>query len=501
MMKRILCILLISVMLFSFVACAKDPAADGENTGENTTAVVFDVEEDDPRKQLEVPQMGVDGFAGYGGKEIVILQRGDYKDEFYSEKETGQLIPDAVYKRNQFVQDYLGVTLGWAISNGRESDEQKSRLDAAINNGDEVYHISANFASYAVEWIGDGYFKNLNALSEDENYLSPEKVWWNQSYNKEATIYGKQFFMVGDATTTAITRLEILAVNETLLKEYIGLEVNDLLNKVYDRTWTYETFLEYVESVGNANVYGASLQCNAKSIDGFLAALAIPIVERTEGDTITLAYDNEKTLEIADALRDLYQENEFVYSAYTNSYDDNVKKFTGNNAIFYAGMLGDVGDYFKKVSFKYAVLPMPIWDDNQTEYRATPHDEYSILGIPYNVTSVEETTAVMEVMAAESYRSLRPALCEKAYQYRYLATPEKAKMFDYIVDNTYYDCGYIYSMAFGGPVQWMLRWYVGYDRENFPTQYIGDLSSKIKEVEPANTTDLATLLSDIAAAK
>ena len=500
MMKRIVCILLVSLMLFSFVACAKDPGTEDNNTDANT--VVYDVEDtDDPAKILEVPQKGVDGFEGFGGKEIVILQRGDYKDEFYSEKETGQLIPDAVYKRNQFVQDYLGVTLGWAIANGRESTEQKSRLDAAINNGDEVYHISANFAAYAVEWIGEGYFKNLNGLAEDQNYLSPEKVWWNQSYSKEATIYGKQFFMVGDATTTAITRLEVLAVNETLLKEYVGLDINDLLNKVYDRTWTYETFLEYVESVGSANVYGASLQCNATSVDGFLAALAVPIVERTEGDAITLNYDSEKTADIANALRDLYQENEFVYSESTHMYDQQfVQKFTSNSAIFYAGLLGDVGDHFKKVSFKYAVMPMPIWDDNQAEYRSAPHDEYSILGIPINVTSLQETTAVMEVMAAESYRSLRPALCEKAYQYRYLATPEKAKMFDYIVDNTYYDCGYIYSMAFGGPVQWLLREYVVYDA-NSGTKYIGDLAAKIKEVEPANTSGLNTLLNGIANAK
>ena len=74
-------------------------------------------------------------------------------------------------------------------------------------------------------------------------------------------------------------------------------------------------------------------------------------------------------------------------------------------------------------------------------------------------------------------------------------------MFDYIVDNTYYDCGYIYSMAFGGPVQCMLRWYVGYDRDNFADKYIDDLSAKMASTKEANSKDLATLLSDIAAAK
>ena len=74
-------------------------------------------------------------------------------------------------------------------------------------------------------------------------------------------------------------------------------------------------------------------------------------------------------------------------------------------------------------------------------------------------------------------------------------------MFDYIVDNTYYDCGYIYSMAFGGPVQWLLRNYVVYDREIFPDKYIGDLASEIKEVEPANTKGLNDLLTGILNAK
>ena len=500
MLKRILCLLMVALMLLSFVACGPTQDPDTNDDGKDT--VTFEPEDpDDPTKQLDVPQKGTDGFEGFGGKEIVILQRGDYKDEFYSEKEVGQIVPDAVYKRNQFVQDYLGVTLGWAVSPGRESDTQKGYLDRAVTNGAEVYHMSANFAAYAVEWIGAGYFLDFNSIPEEDNYMDFSKVWWNQSYSKEATIYGKQFFTVGDATTTAITRLEVLAVNDKLLRDYVGIEVNELLQMVYDRTWKFETFLEYVSSVGDAMIYGASLQCNATSVDGFLGSLAIPIVERTEGDAISMIYNSEQTATILNALRELYQENNYVFSTSTHMYDQKfVNMFTQNNAIFYAGLLGDVATYFKGLPFTYSVIPFPIWDDNQTEYRSCPHDEYSILGIPVNVTSLAATTAMMEVMAARSYQEVRPALCEKAYQYRYLATPEKAKMFDFIVDNTYYDCGYIYSIAFGGPVQWLLRNYVVYDA-NVADKYIGDLASEIKKVEPANTTGLNNLLTGIANAK
>ena len=525
MLKRIISILLLLVMICGLISCdlldddeeetsdlAETQSTETETkTKEEETTRSSSKKEEKPKEEiqvpappdveLDVPGIGEDGFMGFGGKEIVILQRQIYEDEFYSERENGVLLNDAVYKRNQYVQEYLNVQLGWAVSVGGEASAQKEKLLTAVQNGEEVYHISANVAAYAVEWIGDGCFWDLNAIPENYNYLSPTKAWWNQSYNKESTVYGKQFFMVGDATTTAITKLEVLAVNEPLLKEYVGLDINDLLNKVYNRTWTYETFLTYVESVDHPDIYGASLQCNATSVDGFLNALAVPIVEKNQNGGLSLAYDSQKTESIANALRELYQNNEHVYSDPTHMYDQKfVRKFTENKAIFYAGLLSDAADHFKTVSFRYAVMPMPIWDANQAEYRITPHDEYSVLGIPRNVTSMRETTAVMEVMAAESYRSLRPVLCEKTYQYRYLVTPEKAQMFYYMIDHAYYDCGYIYSIAFNGPLQWVLRWYVVYDA-NSEDKYIGDLDTEIGASWENNNISLRELLLDIANAR
>lgn len=516
MLKRIISILLLLVMICGLISCdlldddeeetsdlAETQSTETETEGKKTTkpSSKEEVKPDPIDIDLDVPRAGENGFAGFGGKRIVILQRTHWQDEFYSEGEIGQLINDAVYKRNQFVQEYLDVKLGWEFSVGREASMQKEKLESAILSGAERYHISANFAAYSVEWIGDDLFWDLNALPEIDNYLSPTKDWWNQSYNKESTVYGKQFFMVGDATTTAINGLEVLAVNERLLREHVGLELNELLNKVYDRTWTYETFLTYVESVDTPGVYGASLQCNSASVDGFFSALAVPIAEKNENGGLTLTYNSQDTKSIANALRNLYQNNEYVCSDYARYHDRSyILEFTKGKALFYAGLLSDAAYEFKNMNFNYAVMPMPIWDENQTEYRITPHDEHSNLGILRNVASLRETTAVMEVMAAESYRSLRPVLCEKTYQNRSLVTLEKERMFNYIVDNAYYDCGYIYSIAFNGPLQWVLRWYVVYDA-NYGDKYIGDLDTEIGSSWQTNSTSLERLLFDIANAR
>ncbi|MBQ9086018.1 MAG: hypothetical protein IJY47_02395 [Clostridia bacterium] len=440
-MKRIISVLLVLLMLFSFVACNKEE----ENVEESNTSTTTDViESDDQTQVLDVQRMD------FGGKELAVLQRKNTNTELYTEELTGELVPDAVYKRNAFVEDYLKVKLIWKDAEGGYA-EQKQALSNALSTGEEVYHITANYAYYAAPWAAENMFLDMNAIEDAQNHLDFTKAWWNQSYSKEATINGKLYFMVGDACTSAMERVECLTINEALVNDILNESTEEFLNHVYDRTWTYEYFLQCIAQMGNGadtGMWGASLQMNSTSIDGFLGALAINTVERDDRGGATPDYDDERAINIGEALRTLYHSNPSVNAK--EGWENGINPFVDGTAMFYGGILKDISSTLKDLAWDYAVMPYPLWDENQTEYRSIPHDEYSILGIPSNVyESTEATTAALEVMNYQSLQEVRPALYEKSFKQRYMKTSFKAQMFDYVINNTYYDFGFIYTSAMG----------------------------------------------------
>ena len=441
-MKRIISILLVLLMLLSFVACSKKDEEPVETQSDVATEVVTD--DVDTSTVLDVPKMD------FGGKELYILQRKSTESELYTKELTGELVPDAVYKRNLFVEDYLKIKWEWAQSEGNYS-QQKQTLNNALSTGAEAFHITANYAYYAAPWAAENMFLDFNAIDPAKNHLDFTKAWWNQSYSKEATINGKLYFMVGDACTSAMNRVECLVINESLVNDLLDQSTEEFLNQVYDRTWTYEVFLQYIAAAGDGKdtgMWGASLQMNSTSIDGFLGALAINTVERDNNGGAVPSYTDERALNIAEALRNLYQSNPSVNAV--EGWQNGLDPFISGSSIFYGGLLQDISAAFKDLSWDYAVMPYPLWDENQTEYRSVPHDEYSILGIPSNVyESLEATTAALEVMNYQSLQEVRPALYEKSFKQRYMKTSFKAKMFDYVIDNTYYDFGFIYTDAMG----------------------------------------------------
>ena len=491
-MKKICSAVLALLMLLgtlSLAACKKDeapPAVDGgsdvapSTDGQDTTA---DTAVEDKSDVLEVEK------ADHNQKMITVLQRTATKGEMYTEKYGGDLIADTVFDRNHYVEAYLNVKLNFVDETGTNHtfSTYKTKITNSLASGNEEFHIVANYAYFGASMAAEGSFTDYNTIPEELNHIDTSKVWWNQSYVDQATINNRLYFLEGDITTTAIDRLEVMFYNETMTEEYFAGV--DFLQLVYDYQWTYEYFLDCLKVTGdgstNGGIWGASMPQNSNSIDGFLAGLAVDIVTRNSRGGVEINFNTDRTQSIAEALRDLYHNN----AAVNNSGPETA--FETGTSMFYLGLMSRARTNFRNVSFDYGMLPMPLWNEDQNEYRVTPHDEYSILGIPSNVTeSMEAVTAVLEVMAAESYKSLRPTILEESYKNRDLVTGPKGRMFDFIIDNAYFDFGYIYSHSIGNPVH-ILRNYVYYENPS-DSLYVSSLPEALTSGSATSETQLRT---------
>lgn len=510
MMKRIICGLLVCLMLFSMVACAGGGAPVTTEPVTDTQAQDTDAGSDavsDTRTETESQSEVLTNPKGealvedeilevkrvnYQGTSIRILQKDSSIDEMYAEKKVGELINDAVWERNKFVEDYLGVTLEYdsAPASVQDYAQFKAKVDAAVLSGWDQYHIISNYTYNAATLIEEGSFLDYNSIAAEDNFIDLSKRWWNQSFHEEALINNKFFMLSGDITTTAIDWAEVVFYNNDLIKEYVGEDV-DILEMVYDWEWTYEKFLEMIHQVGDGEdtgVWGYTAPTNSYSLDGLIMGMAMDLTYRDSKNYPNMSINTRRNIEIGERLRTLYNNDASAQCGEGQGADI----FCDGKSMFYMQRLITAGKDLRSTTLDYGVIPPPLYDENQEEYRVVPQDNYSSLSLLVHVqAALPAVTATLEVMGSESYINLRHCIQEKCYKQRYLKTAPKGMMFDYIVDNIYYDFGYTYAKVIAHPVQ-LIRNYARYPSGH--NYYIESLTSSLESTEVSSTTGLEAFL-------
>ena len=98
----------------------------------------------------------------------------------------------------------------------------------------------------------------------------------------------------------------------------------------------------------------------------------------------------------------------------------------------------------------YGVVPMPRLSEDQTSYRSTLHDGFSVVAAPATVHGdhLEMVCAVLEAMGSASYRIVRPAYYETTLRTKLASDPDSSRMLDIITQNLRTDPGYFYVFTF-----------------------------------------------------
>ncbi|MBQ8400612.1 MAG: hypothetical protein IJX14_01655, partial [Clostridia bacterium] len=91
--------------------------------------------------------------------------------------------------------------------------------------------------------------------------------------------------------------------------------------------------------------------------------------------------------------------------------------------------------------------PMPKWDEKQAGYYTWLGESNTLFGIVTSAADKDATAAAMEMMAAESYRLVSPAIYEINMKTRYAADSEMSQMFDLIREGVVFNFGLAYGFA------------------------------------------------------
>lgn len=459
MYKKIL-ILFILIFAVVIIAACSDNSGAVENT---TTAPSGDIQ-DNNENTVETDEYGrpyinddVPDDLDYGGAAINILVRDDvnYMRDFYALELNGEIVNDAIYDRNRLVEEALNVKfniLFGPITNTNSSEAIGDMLRQSILAGDNAYDVVGYYAFYGSMLAAEGMLYDVLKTK----YIDLSKPWWNSNLD-ELELYGQNYYLIGDLNASTMNTLMGVFFNQTNIVNYYN-EYEFLYQLVYDGKWTFDKFVELLSDkhidinadgiVNEGDFFG--LQTDEGNPGPWVAALGLRLTTKNSDGVPELSLYSERSVTIYEKLYDLYRNNVNVYFGAKGYTPD--KAFADGNSVFVISMLRNASIEFRDMDDGYGLLPMPKYDESQNGYYNHFHDNANIIGIAMNVKDPDMISAALELLNAESYRTVTPAYFEIAMKVKYLADSDSAKMFDIILDGSIIDFGQIFSHSISGSV-------------------------------------------------
>ncbi|MDY4435749.1 MAG: hypothetical protein SPF08_11390 [Candidatus Flemingibacterium sp.] len=460
-LTQLICLMLAAMMLPSCGGTANDvskyTSASSDTTGETTPAVTGrDAVSDD------LPDMN------YNGKTFTLMYRSNYKYEFEAEEETGDLVNDAIYRRNGKVMDRFGVEFEHYAVDGSWYDPAiafNTTVRSSIMSGDGAFDLVAGYAAVLPMIVGDNLFLNWN----DQKYVDFSKPWWSERVADELTINGKDFLITGDLSLALWRGMNCIYFNKRLAEDY---KTGDLYQLVKDGDWTFDKLISLSKDVyedldgdskaSEADKFGLLLGW-ATEIDNIKEAFEIHVAKKGADGFPEITLVDEHTVEVVERLNDYVHNSKGVYTTGGAANDREVinTAFRNGNGLFYTATLGK-SEQMRDMNDDFGILPYPKYNDAQKEYHSTSLDEFSFFVIPSDAKDPDMSALITEALCAESYKEVIPVFYDTALKTKAARDDNSGEMIDIIRDSLTFDFGYIYSQTLGG----VGHKFVGWIRDN-----------------------------------
>lgn len=470
MITRITAILLMAVMLFSVVACTKNPDTDPkDSSSESASAAITPESSNEVTESAEETSKydvtdGLPSDLKYTGETIRILSRSRdwFEDEIdIAEGYNGDLIDEAVYQRTRRTEERLGIKIENVPANeGGDNYLIPNTLKKILNDGMTDYDI-VNTTMYSTFLsVPQGILRDVASIST----LDLSKPWWHQGFNEEASFHGKQFLISGAANLSSIRFLFATFVNHQNLIDH-NMDIQTLYNAVSNKQWTLEYQAQLaqqlyddndgVSSKSEGDTFGFVTNGDQIGVDPYWSSCKLKILSKNADGDYQWAVDVAR-LENAVGKINALVWGDGSWSVKHGSNDGEQQEIAkifveGRAAMTTLRVFEAESAVFREApkDFEYSILPIPMLDENQKEYYSYAHDQFTAFGVPAPVKKdrLEMIGATLTVFGAESYRTVMPAFYETALKGRYLKNPESAAMMDIIYDSFYMDAGILYTKA------------------------------------------------------
>ncbi len=438
--QKVLLMALSALLAVSMVSCNKPddkPVSDDKTQNEDKTPVSSGAEEDalyeEALKELE--------DLDYGGYTFTFFDRPG-KDSCYVKEETGNIISDAVYARNQVVSDLLGVNFDVV----RTTNEHSTEAMTTILAGDDAYDVISAHARYAFQYGMNGAVLDWNM---DLPYVDLSKPWWSADMQKSFSVAGSLYTMTGDLDHDTLGSTHCLLFNKAILDE---LAIDYPYDLVHEGKWTFDEF-SYLADQAVKDLNGNSIIEPEYDRIGYTTTEwtgptdliytgGQRIFAVNESGIPELTLYSEKTVKMFDEYFSFLDSEAAFCSTATKFYGEGAgNNFRENRTLFVSAFMGNVSTY-RDMESDFGVLPLPKFTE-EDEYATIVDGSHGLFCVPITATDPERTSAVLEALAIVGSRDVIPAFYDVALKTRYARDDASEAMLDIIKDSRVFDLGYL----------------------------------------------------------
>ncbi|GEM_PF-2205310 len=441
---RTLSLILAILMICTALVSCSDAATQAETTTEAapiaTTAVVTeDVTTETPAVTVAIEKLST-GDTPLNYNMLVRANRYAY---LYAENTSGELISNAVYTRNCFLEEQFGIDI--TITEGKGSGSESANFTTYLAGMDSAYDLVCFDYWWNLEL--QGYFTNLLNCQE----IDPDDSWWYQGWNDNITINNQLYSIVGDANLEMLENLEAMFFNKEMATD---LKL-DLYADVKNGNWTVERLLEVSASAAanlddadkTNDVYGALF--DKHSVVSQLFSCGLKLSEKTSEGLYSIENcGGDNSVNITSVVTSMIQNVAINYADQTARARD-FTAFKERRAMIYATALY-LGQSLRAASldFDYGIIPSPKLNKD-SEYISTPYG-VSVFAIPVNAKSIHNSAIVLNAMnfySSNDDNSLVPTFYDLVLKYQIANCPDDVENLDLIRDKVYVDFAFIYDVG------------------------------------------------------
>ncbi len=425
----------------------------------------------------------------WGGAEFHLFGwEGAANNEFFYEEEDGDIVHDAIYQRNQRVEERLNVNLEFTLQPGAYNDRASwvKTVTGSIMAGDGALDAVAGYSMSAASLAYQRLLLNLTT----QEYLNFSKPWWPSSLIDEATCGGKLYFCSGDISINMINYLYATFFNSGLVTTY---DLENPCQLVLDGKWTLPKMMEMSAALysdlngdgqkGPEDQFGYITHTTWADAFFFSCGLRTSEIGKDGLPTLSKDFGGEKTQQVLESLINFFGQD--YASLIDNDYNIPRNAFLENRTLFLTAEIGFAGNYLRNATIDYGVLPMPKWDETQEGYYTVSSFPYTLYGIPNDAKNAPMSASVLEALASESYRTVSPALFETALKVKYASNNESSEMYDLIRSSNVFDIGRIFNDSMDGKTYGLFRSALNAKNKNWISTYIKEekvLTKKYQKV-------------------
>ena len=438
---RITAVLLLASALF-LASCAGGTAVESETTtaaatpAETVTDAVTTAEE-------TLPTLDVKSYAGEKFRVIWPEPHGDghfMHDEINSATESGDIISDAVFKRNRRVEEVYGAeiesTLIWC---SKISDQVTKTI--ASGSPEDVWDAFCAPIKMVTSAALEGKWTDWLSMP----YYSAQMPWWDSRIMSRFAIAGKQFFGSGDIIYSDNFYPYCVFANLGKYGDYGFGET--LFSMVENETWTLDRMMELCASVpvssddvwNYEDTYG--ILVNTSLAQAMLYASGQSLVAVNDAGEAEIVLTLEGAQNVLEKMVKLFHDGHIAYDT-DEDIGHNIpgmthaqtalSMYTSGLSLFYSEEL-IISERLTNAGSEIntGILPLPKFSSDSDGYVCLMNDSV-VIGVPVNADP-EKSSLILSAMSRESVDTLTPAFYNVVLTFRYANNAESVEMLDIIL--------------------------------------------------------------------